>query len=103
MLGAIVGDIVGSIYEFQNTKSTDFDLFTPWTNFTDDTVMTLAVAKWLVEDESHSLQGLVYYMQELGRKYPNAGYGGNFDAWLYRENPQPYNSWGNGYVNTNIM
>ena len=96
MLGAIIGDIVGSVYEFQNTKSTDFDLFTPWTKFTDDTVMTMAVAKWLVEDESHSLQGLVYYMQELGRKYPNAGYGGNFDAWLYRENPQPYNSWGNG-------
>ena len=96
MLGAIIGDIVGSVYEFQNTKSTDFDLFTPWTKFTDDTVMTLAVAKWLVEDESHSLQGLVYYMQWLGRKYPNAGYGGNFDAWLYRDNPQPYNSWGNG-------
>lgn len=96
MLGAIIGDIVGSVYEFQNMKSTDFDMFTPWTKFTDDTVMTLAVAKWLVEDESHSLQGLVYYMQKLGRKYPNAGYGGNFDAWLYRENPQPYNSWGNG-------
>lgn len=96
MLGALVGDIVGSIYEFQNTKRTDFELFTPETCFTDDSVMTLAVAKWLIEDESHSLQGLVHYMQELGRKYPNAGYGGSFEAWLYRENPQPYNSWGNG-------
>ena len=46
MLGAIIGDIVGSIYEFQNTKSMDFDLITPWSNFTDDSVMTLAVAKW---------------------------------------------------------
>lgn len=47
MLGAIVGDIIGSVYEFTNTKSTEFDLFTPWTKFTDDSVMTLAVAKWL--------------------------------------------------------
>ena len=96
MLGALVGDIVGSVYEFHNVKYTDFELFTPWTNFTDDSVMTLAVAKWLMEDESRSMQGLAYYMQELGKKYPNAGYGGNFSAWLYQEHPQPYNSWGNG-------
>ena len=96
MLGALVGDIVGSVYEFHNVKHTDFELFTPWTNFTDDSVMTLAVAKWLMEDESRSMQGLAYYMQELGKKYPNAGYGGNFSAWLYQEHPQPYNSWGNG-------
>lgn len=91
-----MGDIVGSVYEFHNVKYTDFELFTPWTNFTDDSVMTLAVAKWLMEDESRSMQGLAYYMQELGKKYPNAGYGGNFSAWLYQEHPQPYNSWGNG-------
>ena len=96
MLGALVGDIVGSVYEFHNVKYTDFELFTPWTNFTDDSVMTLAVAKWLMEDESRSMQGLAYYMQELGKMYPNAGYGGNFSAWLYQEHPQPYNSWGNG-------
>ena len=96
MLGALVGDIVGSVYEFHNVKYTDFELFTPWTNFTDDSVMTLAVAKWLMEDESRSMQGLAYYMQELGKKYPNAGYGGNFSAWLYQDHPQPYNSWGNG-------
>ena len=96
MLGALVGDIVGSVYEFHNVKYTDFELFTPWTNFTDDSVMTLAVAKWLMEDESRSMQGLAYYMQELGKKYPNAGYGGNFAAWLYQDHPQPYNSWGNG-------
>ena len=58
MLGAIIGDIVGSIYEFQNTKSMDFDLITPWSNFTDDSVMTLAVAKWLVEDEAHTIHYL---------------------------------------------
>ena len=96
MLGSLVGDIVGSVYEFQNVKYTDFELFTPWSRFTDDSVMTLAVAKWLLEDESHSLQGLVYYMQRLGRIYPDAGYGGNFSWWLGEENPQPYNSWGNG-------
>ena len=96
MLGALVGDIVGSVYEFHNVKYTDFEMFTPWTNFTDDSVMTLAVAKWLMEDESRSMQGLAYYMQELGKKYPNAGYGGNFSAWLYQDHPQPYNSWGNG-------
>ena len=49
MLGAIIGDIVGSVYEFANTKSTEFELFAPWSNFTDDSVMTLAVAKWLVQ------------------------------------------------------
>ena len=55
MLGAIVGDIIGSVYEFTNTKSTEFDLFTPWTKFTDDSVITLAVAKWLVEDSVHTI------------------------------------------------
>ena len=96
MLGAIIGDIVGSVYEFHNTKSMNFELFTPWSRFTDDSVMTLAVAKWLVEDETHTIHYLIYCMQELGNRYPNAGYGGNFWAWLREENPQPYNSWGNG-------
>lgn len=96
MLGAIVGDIIGSVYEFANTKSTEFELFTPWTTFTDDTVMTLAVAKWLIEDEVHTIHYLIYCMQELGNHYPNAGYGGNFCAWLREDEPQPYNSWGNG-------
>ena len=96
MLGAIAGDVIGSVYEFANTKSTGFDLFTPWSSFTDDSVMTLAVAKWLVEDETHTIHYLIYCMQELGNKYPNAGYGGNFRAWLQEDEPQPYNSWGNG-------
>ncbi len=96
MLGAIVGDIVGSIYEFQNTKSMDFEMITPWSNFTDDSVMTLAVAKWLVEDETHSIHYLIFCMQELGNRYPNAGYGTRFSGWLEEDDPQPYNSWGNG-------
>ncbi|MGM9689556.1 MAG: DUF1810 family protein [Bacteroidaceae bacterium] len=96
MLGALVGDIVGSVYEFNNTKSVDFELFTPSSNFTDDSVMTLAVAKWLMEDECHSMQGLVECMQELGREHPNAGYGGRFRGWLEAYEPLPYNSWGNG-------
>ena len=96
MLGAIVGDIVGSVYEFHNTKSMDFDLFTPWSNFTDDSVMTLAVAKWLLEDDLHTIHYLIYCMQELGNRYPKAGYGGNFMSWLREDEPQPYNSWGNG-------
>lgn len=96
MLGALVGDIVGSIYEFHNTKSVDFDMFTPWNNFTDDSVMTLAVAKWLIEDEAHTINYLIGCMQELGNRYPNAGYGSRFGMWLEEEEPQPYNSWGNG-------
>ena len=96
MLGALVGDIVGSIYEFHNTKSMDFDMFTPWNNFTDDSVMTLAVAKWLMEDEAHTINYLIGCMQELGNRYPNAGYGSRFGMWLEDEDPQPYNSWGNG-------
>ena len=97
ILGAVVGDIVGSVYEFENTDGTDFELFTPQSTFTDDSVMTLAVAKWLLEDETHSLQGLVARMQEVGRRYPYAGYGGKFEYWLLdEENPKPYDSWGNG-------
>ena len=96
MLGAIIGDIVGSIYEFCNIKSTNFQMFSRFSNFTDDTVMTLAVAKWLIEDEAHTIHYLIYCMQELGNRYPNAGYGGRFGMWLEEDNPQPYNSWGNG-------
>ncbi len=67
MLGAIIGDIVGSAYEFNNTKKKDFHLFTPKSKFTDDTVMTLAVAEWLTVDKEHSKEGLVLRMQTLGR------------------------------------
>lgn len=96
MLGAIVGDIVGSVYEFHNTKDCGFHMITSHSRFTDDTVMTLAVAKWLTGDKAHKGSCLIECMQELGRKYPNAEYGGTFRRWLYSNTPKPYNSWGNG-------
>lgn len=96
MLGAIVGDIVGSVYEFHNTKDYGFHMITSHSRFTDDTVMTLAVAKWLTGDKAHKGSCLIECMQELGRKYPNAEYGGTFRRWLYSNTPKPYNSWGNG-------
>ena len=96
MLGAIVGDIVGSAYEFNSIKSTHFELISDSCRYTDDSVMTLAVAKWLLEDEKHTKEHLIYCMQELGLCHPDAGYGGRFSIWLEQDNPQPYNSWGNG-------
>ncbi|MBQ8050015.1 MAG: ADP-ribosylglycohydrolase family protein [Bacteroidaceae bacterium] len=96
MLGALAGDIIGSVYEFRNSKSVDFELFTDASTFTDDSVMTLAVSRWLMEDEAHTLQALVRCMQELGNVHPDAGYGGSFMLWLASEEPKPYDSWGNG-------
>lgn len=96
ILGAVVGDIVGSRYEFRPIKSTNFDLITPGSDFTDDTVMTLAVAKWLLEDEVHTIKHMISCMQELGTLYPGAGYGARFAGWLCDDDPRPYNSWGNG-------
>ncbi len=96
LLGAIIGDIVGSTREWNNVKTEDFELLPPGSRFTDDTVMTLAVAKWLMDDPSHSPDSLVRIMQELGRKYPDVGYGRRFREWLKSDNPQPYGSYGNG-------
>ena len=96
ILGAIIGDIVGSTREHRNIKTDDFELLPKGSHFTDDTVMTLAVAEWLMSDSTHSEKTLVECMQRLGRKYPNAGYGGMFRQWLMSDNPQPYGSFGNG-------
>lgn len=96
MIGAVFGDIVGSAYEWDNVKTKDFPLERTGTRYTDDSVMTLAVAKWLLEDSSHSESHLIKCMQKLGRAYIRAGYGGRFRAWLLSGDPQPYNSWGNG-------
>ncbi len=96
MLGAIIGDIVGSTREWNNVKTEDFELLPEGSRFTDDTVMTLAVAKWLMEDPSHDADKLVGIMQDMGRRYPDAGYGGMFHKWLNSDNPQPYGSYGNG-------
>lgn len=99
MYGAIIGDIVGSKYEFNNIKTKDFPFISRGCRFTDDTVMTVAVARALLRcraEEAPLKQILVQEMQLLGRRYPNAGYGGMFSSWLYEKDPQPYNSFGNG-------
>ena len=99
MLGAIIGDIVGSRFEWHNLKAKDFEFLTHSCHPTDDGVMTLALAQALLdckEDWSTLSKQAVKRMQEMGRKYPNAGYGGRFNNWINSSNPQPYNSWGNG-------
>lgn len=96
MLGAIIGDIVGSTREWRNVKTEDFEMVPRGSHFTDDTVMTLAVAEWLMSDPAHRPDTLVACMRQLGRKYPHAGYGGMFSRWLMSDNPQPYGSFGNG-------
>lgn len=101
MIGAIIGDIVGSPYEFDNNniKTTNFPLFSKRSHFTDDTVMTVAVAQAVMRgynDPEKTKQHLVSCMRALGKLYPNAGYGMMFAQWLYSEDPQPYNSFGNG-------
>ncbi len=95
--GAILGDMIGAPYEFdRGNKSKDFPLFVRASQFTDDTVMTVAVAEALMESYSKSSedirQALVHSMQAWGRKYPDAGYGGNFRCWLIQSNPKPYRS-----------
>ena len=112
MIGAIAGDIIGAPYEFNNIKTTDFDIFNKQTGFTDDTVMLLANSKWLLDSLSnpnkYSMDKLEEFMVELGEKYPHAGYGGMFRRWLFHYESlvtqdgkhatkrMPYNSYGNG-------
>lgn len=91
LCGAVAGDIIGSIYEWNATKKTDFYLFTPFSKYTDDTVMTVANADWL--NTGDSLLGI---MQDYGNRFPHAGYGGMFRSWLREDDPKPYNSFGNG-------
>lgn len=94
LLGAISGDVAGSTREWDPVKSRDFDIFTYKSHFTDDTVMTLAVASWLMKDRKQDT--LVKEMQYFGNRFPFAGYGRNFGMWLRQEDPVPYNSFGNG-------
>ena len=96
IIGAVCGDIIGSAYEFHKTKDMNFRLFTPRSKFTDDTVMTCAVAEWLVDDPEHSHEQLVKIMHRYGEEYPHAGYGGMFRKWLENKWTEPYNSFGNG-------
>ena len=99
MLGAIIGDIVGSRFEWDNIKTKEFELFTNKSFVTDDSIMTLAVAKAILlsqKDLSQLNHLTVQSMQEVGRPYPNCGYGGMFQQWMYSDNPKPYHSFGNG-------
>lgn len=96
VLGAICGDIIGVPYEFRKSKAEkDFQLFTDKSHFSDDTVMTIAVAEWLLHPPYNTCD-LINIMQKWGRKYRNAGYGHLFGKWIDSNDPQPYGSFGNG-------
>ncbi len=94
MLGAIVGDIVGSVYEWHNIKTKDFPLFRDDCRFTDDTVMTCAVAEAVMNGGQKD--DFIDAMKKYGRKYPNVGYGGKFREWIRSNDREPYYSCGNG-------
>ena len=104
MLGAIIGDTVGSVYEFHNIKTTNFPLFDPRSNYTDDSVMTMAVTNWLLTDPQHGMDTLEASFLNFAQKYPcpMGGYGPGFYRWLFEPETfvvgkrHPYNSFGNG-------
>lgn len=117
MLGAIAGDTIGSVYEFRNTKDYNYDLFRDNSDYTDDSIMTMAVARWLLDDPDHSLVKLEEKLVGFGEEFPcpKGGYGGAFKAWLFAPETlrpfdegagqlpyksetgrHPYGSWGNG-------
>jgi ADP-ribosylglycohydrolase len=91
MIGAIAGDVIGSVYEARNVKTKDFPLFSPGSRFTDDTVLTVALAESLLSGRDYAVVLKEYY-----RRYPDAGYGGAFHAWARSASARPYGSWGNG-------
>lgn len=91
MLGAIAGDIIGSVYEWNNIKTKEFDLFSPEAFFTDDSILTVALAETILNEDDYGQVMRKYY-----HRYPDGGYGGNFHKWASSSDPKPYNSWGNG-------
>ena len=91
MIGAIAGDIIGSVYEFHNIKTTKFKLFSPDCFFTDDSVLTIALADSILSGVPY-----VHNLKRFTRDYPNRGYGGSFANWAASDSDQPYNSFGNG-------
>jgi ADP-ribosyl-[dinitrogen reductase] hydrolase len=91
VLGAVAGDVIGSVYEYFGTKDYDFQLFHPHSTFTDDTVLTVAVASAILNGEDYGVS-----LKTLGRRHPGRGYGSMFRAWLRKEENEPYYSWGNG-------
>ena len=99
MLGAIIGDIVGSRFEWDNHRDKAFELFTEDCFVTDDSIMTLAVGMALADCEGDYRllsEKAVEWMRRIGQPYPDCGYGGRFFQWMYGEHPRPYNSFGNG-------
>ena len=100
MKGAILGDIIGSVYEFNNIATKAFPLFSKRCEFTDDTVMTCAVAQSLIscnrDYDALTPELITKTLQTIGRRYPDAGYGARFIHWVFADHPQPYNSFGNG-------
>lgn len=101
MIGAIIGDVVGSRFEFDNHKTKEFEMFHKACEFTDDSVMTLAVANALqsygaITDMEAFKKHLVKVMHEVGMRYPHCGYGGRFYVWIMKNHTEPYNSYGNG-------
>lgn len=99
MLGAVIGDIIGSIYERNNIKTKSFELWNKKCRFTDDTVMTIAVGMALIDSKSKSgefAKCLIKRLKEYGEAYPNVGYGKMFKEWIKQDYPAPYNSFGNG-------
>ena len=91
MLGAIIGDIVGSVYERKRIKTKEFELFSKASKFTDDTVLTIAIADAVLKKENYCIK-----IKEYARRYPNAGYGGLFRKWIKNSSLKPYGSYGNG-------
>jgi ADP-ribosylglycohydrolase len=91
MIGAIAGDIIGSVYEYRQIKTKGFPLFSARCKFTDDTVLTVAVAHAILSGTPY-----VDSIRRIGQRYPGADYGGSFIGWLFSDDPRPYNSWGNG-------
>lgn len=99
MIGAIIGDIVGSRFEWNNIKSKEFEFLNDKCFFTDDSIMSLAIAKAILDcngDYTDLSKKTIYRMQKVGRKYPDCGYGGRFCEWIYSDSPMPYDSYGNG-------
>ena len=96
MLGAIIGDIAGSKYEFNNYRNENVELLTKGCFFTDDTVCTIANMDWLLHAKERNAETATEYLRKWTRKYPNAGYGGRFMNWVLSLEPKPYGSFGNG-------
>ncbi len=91
IIGAVIGDVIGSVFEWNNIKTTDFDLFNPKCDFTDDSVLTIAIADCILNKKDFAKT-----IWEYGRKYRGRGYGGSFRNWLQEDNLKPYGSYGNG-------